>query len=162
MRRKDREIKDIDEIVRVLERCQTIRIGISSEPVPYVVPVSFGIDPSQKMPTVYFHCARQGHKIELLGEKKDVFVEADTFFKVEKAAGGVTTRYESVMGTGFCERVTEPDEILKGLNLILSHYDVNDFPPDRCKGLQNLYVYRIRMAEVTGKHNLPIPNGLSE
>lgn len=98
----------------------------------------------------------------MLGEKKDVFVEADTFYKVEKAAGGVTTRYESVMGTGFCERVTEPDEILKGLNLILSHYDVNDFPPDRCKGLQNLYVYRIRMAEVTGKHNLPIPNGLSE
>lgn len=70
MRRKDREIKDIDEIVRVLERCQTIRIGISSEPVPYVVPVSFGIDPSQKMPTVYFHCARQGHKYRIAGREK--------------------------------------------------------------------------------------------
>jgi nitroimidazol reductase NimA-like FMN-containing flavoprotein (pyridoxamine 5'-phosphate oxidase superfamily) len=155
MRRKDREITDIHEIVSVLERCRTIHIGINSEPVPYVLPVSFGVDTSQTMPVIYFHCARQGQKIDLLGDKKNVFVEAETFFKVEKTAGGITTRYESVMGTGLCERVTDPDEILEGLRLLLLHYDEKDYPLDRCKGLQNLYVYRIRLTEITGKHNLP-------
>ncbi|MEE8886158.1 MAG: pyridoxamine 5'-phosphate oxidase family protein [Eubacteriales bacterium] len=155
MRRKDREISDLQEIIGVLDRCRTIHIGMNADPVPYVVPVSYGIDTSGSMPVIYFHCAREGHKIELLGEKRNVFVEADSFFKVEKTGGGVTTRYESVMGTGTCERVTDPDEILKGLRLLLSHYDIKDYPMDRCKGLQNLYVYRISLNEITGKHNLP-------
>jgi nitroimidazol reductase NimA-like FMN-containing flavoprotein (pyridoxamine 5'-phosphate oxidase superfamily) len=155
MRRKDREITDLREIVSVLERCRTVHIAVNGGEMPYVVPVSFGIDTSADLPVIYFHSARQGHKTDLLGEKKPVFIEADTFFKVQKTKIGITTRYESIMGTGMCERVTDPEEIKKGLSLLLAHYGQYDYPLDRCKGLQNLYIFRVRISEITGKHNLP-------
>jgi nitroimidazol reductase NimA-like FMN-containing flavoprotein (pyridoxamine 5'-phosphate oxidase superfamily) len=155
MRRKDREVTDQKEIVSMLERCNTIRVGISDGEYPYVVPVSFGIDVSSDKPILYFHCAKQGYKVELLGEKRPVFVEADTFIKVQKTEHGITTRYESVMAKGICERVNDPDEVVKGLELLLKHYEQSDYPLDRCRGIQNLYVYKIELTEMTGKHNLP-------
>ena len=155
MRRKDREVTDAQEINAILKRCDTVRIGISDGEYPYVVPVSFGVEISDGSPIIYFHCARQGHKLELLGERKPVSVEADTFFKVQKTKIGITTRYESVMGTGICERVRDPDEVLKGLRLLLEHYGQSDYPLDRCRGLEHLFVYRIVLHELTGKQNLP-------
>lgn len=155
MRRKDREVTDQKEIVSMLERCNTIRIGISDGEYPYVVPVSFGIDASGDKPILYFHCAKQGHKNELLGEKKPVFVEADTFIKVQRTATGITARYESVMAKGVCTRVSDQDEVIKGLEVLLKHYDETDFPLDRCRSIKNLYVYKIDLNEITGKHNLP-------
>lgn len=42
MRRSDREITDFNEIVDVLRRADTIRLGLHDDPYPYVVPLSFG------------------------------------------------------------------------------------------------------------------------
>ena len=42
MRKADRQITDLNEIADILQRCDTIRIGISDEQAPYIVPVSFG------------------------------------------------------------------------------------------------------------------------
>ena len=44
MRKAEREITNFEEILNVFERCDTIRIGISDEPAPYIVPVSFGFE----------------------------------------------------------------------------------------------------------------------
>ncbi len=155
MRRKDREVTDKEEISAILKRCNTVRIGMNDGECPYVVPVSFGLDTSGDSPVIYFHCAKQGHKVELLGDRKPVFVEADTFFKVQKTMIGITARYESVMGKGICERITDQDEVLKGLRLLLDHYGQFGYPLDRCRGMKHLYVYRIELAELTGKQNLP-------
>ena len=43
MRRSDREIKDFDEIVKVLERCDAVRLAFNDGDIPYIVPLSFGI-----------------------------------------------------------------------------------------------------------------------
>ena len=156
MRRKDREVTEQREIVSILERCRTIRIGMNGSEYPYVVPVSFGMDTSGESPVLYFHCARQGKKAEMLGEERAVFVEADTFFKVQRTAtGGITARYESVMAKGICRRVREPDEIMRGLRLLLAHYGESDYPLERCRGTQHIDVYRIELTEMTGKQNLP-------
>ena len=44
MRRSDRQITDFEGILDVLERCDTLRLGMNGEGYPYVVPVSFGYE----------------------------------------------------------------------------------------------------------------------
>lgn len=42
MRKKDREIKDILEIINVIDKCDICRIGIFDEKYHYIIPLNFG------------------------------------------------------------------------------------------------------------------------
>lgn len=154
MRRKDREVQNICEIFDILKRCDTIRIGIHGDTHPYVVPVSFGAEMADGKPVVYFHCARQGMKLDLLSNNAFVCVEGDIFIGVETTEKGITTRYESVIGFGECRFVTDREEIVHGLQLLTEHYGYREYPLDRCRGLENLLVGKIVLSEITGKRNL--------
>ena len=155
MRRRDREVTEMSEIMDILSRCDTIRIGIQGEAYPYVVPVSFGWEAVDGQLVLYFHCARQGLKLELLREHPQVCVEADRFLRVEETAQGITTRYESVIGFGSCTFPEEPEEIRRGLRRLTEHYGFGAYPLDRCEGMENLRLGRITIASITGKRNLP-------
>ena len=155
MRRKDRETQSVDESFDILNRCDTVRIGIHGEKHPYVVPVSFGAEMADGKPVVYFHCAKQGMKLDLLEEDARVCVEGDIFIKVETTERGITTRYESVIGFGECRFVEDEDEMAHGLRLLTEHYGYGDYPVERCAGFGNLLVGKIVLDEITGKRNLP-------
>lgn len=155
MRRKDREVSASNEIFDILSRCQVLRIAVHAEPYPYIVPVSFGMEIIDGKAVVYFHCAQQGLKLDLLRANPRVCVEGDIFIKVEATAHGITTRYESVIGRGECIFLTDPDEIKHGLRLITDHYGYTDYPLERCAGIEHLFIGRIVLDEITGKHNLP-------
>lgn len=154
MRRKDREVRDAAEVYDILQRCDTIRIGMSVDDSPYVVPVSFGVEQVDGEAVVYFHCAKEGMKLDLLRQNPKVCVEGDIFIRVEPTEHGITTRYESVIGFGECQFVTDADEILHGLQLLCEHYCYGDYPLDRCKGLQHLLVGKIVISQLTGKKNI--------
>ncbi len=154
MRRKDREVTDLTKITDILNRCNTIRLGIHGTDYPYVVPLSFGLEIIDNTPIVYFHCAQEGLKIELLEKSPNVCVEGDIFHKVEKTENGITTRYESIIAQGKCEFATSPDEIKHGLRLINQHYGYDDYPLERCKGLAHLKIGKITLHKITGKRNL--------
>ena len=155
MRRKDREILDIEEIFEMLTRCDTIRIGMSGEKYPYIVPVSFGAEMDHGKPVVFFHCAQQGMKLDLIRANPRVCVEGDIFIKIETTAHGITARYESVIGFGECQIVTDRDEMIHGLQLLTAHYGYDDYPIERCRGIEHLCIWKIVLSEVTGKRNLP-------
>ena len=105
MRRKDREVLNTAEIFDILNRCDTVRIAMKGDQYPYVVPVSFGAELVDDKPVIYFHCARQGLKIDLLKANPNVCVEGDIFIRTETTDHGITTRYESVIGFGVCRLV---------------------------------------------------------
>ena len=67
MRRKDREIKNFDEIISVLEKCKVLHLAMISDGKPYSVPVNFGYivreEDGQKKLAVYFHGAGEGKKV---------------------------------------------------------------------------------------------------
>lgn len=155
MRRKDREIHDVNEIFDILLRCDTMRIGIRGEKYPYIVPVSFGAEMVSDKPVIYFHCARQGLKLDLMNNDPHVCVEGDIFIKTETTDHGITTRYESVIGFGDCQIVSDKDEILHGLRLLTDHYGYHDYSLGRCRGVEHLFVGKIILNEITGKRNLP-------
>lgn len=66
MRRKDREIKNFDEIISVLEKCKVLHLAMISDGKPYSVPVNFGYivreEDGQKKLAVYIHGAGEGKK----------------------------------------------------------------------------------------------------
>lgn len=155
MRRKDREIHNKIEIFDILNRCDTIRIGMHGSQYPYVVPVSFGMEVVNDKAVIYFHCAQQGMKVDLLRANPCVCVEGDIFIRVEKTAHDFTTRYESVIGFGECQIITDSDEMKHGLKVLLAHYGYQEYPLDRCMGMGHLLVGKIVLDKITGKRNLP-------
>src|SRR5271157_1414670 len=110
MRRKDREISDRTELEGVIARCQVCHLALASrQGRPYVVPLNFGYAPGEP-PVLYFHCAKQGRKLDVLRENPQCA------FVIDRALGLVTRPracdwgmdYESVMGAGRLEIVTDP------------------------------------------------------
>ena len=155
MRRKDREVQSLDEIFDILNRCDTVRIAFQGDKYPYVVPVSFGTELVDGKVIIYFHCAREGMKLELLKAKPQVCVEGDIFIRTETTDHGITTRYESVIGFGTCRIVENEQEIKHGLKVLTEHYGYRDYSLDRCRALEYLYVMKIVLDKITGKRNLP-------
>lgn len=44
MRRKDREVKDLDGIFDIVERCSVVHLGMVDNGKPYVVALNFGYE----------------------------------------------------------------------------------------------------------------------
>ena len=154
MRRRDREVHGIDEIFDILNRCDTLRIGISGDKYPYVVPVSFGAELDNGRIVIYFHCAKEGMKLDLINKDPNVCIEGDIFIKTEEIKHGITARYESVIGFGRCEFLADEEEMLHGLKVITEHYGYFDYGFDKCGGIKNLLVGKVVVEEIFGKRNL--------
>ena len=142
------------EVVEVLRRCETLRVGMVSEGWPYVVPVSFAVEEEQGGAVVYFHSAAAGRKVEALAQNARVCIEGDIFYKNERVPMGITARYESVIGFGTAARA-EGEEKLHGLRLLVARYGYADYPVDSCHGLSHTIVYKITLTDLSGKRNLP-------
>ena len=149
MYRKDREIKEFDAIVDVLERCDTIHLGITGEEYPYVVPLSFGYEVKNGKIVFYIHGAKKGLKLDLLAKNNKVCVEADLCHGFYRLEDDVTTDYESIIGFGLAEPA-EGEELAHGLDLILKHCGIPDYV---CTPVQTraTAVYKITLEQVTGK-----------
>ena len=159
MRRFDREITEFSEILDILRRTQTIRLGLNGDPYPYVVPLSFGYEAIGKDArgiAIYVHGAGEGLKHDLIAGDNRVSVEADIFhcftLHGEGADKSITTEYESVVGFGTAEAVTGA-EAERGVTLLLEHCGYPDFTYDKT-ALDKLRVYKISLTNIKGKRNI--------
>lgn len=66
MRRKDREVKDMDGIFDIVERCNVVHLGMVDNGKPYVVALNFGYEREGNGLILYLHCAMEGRKIDIL------------------------------------------------------------------------------------------------
>lgn len=149
MRRSDREIKDFEAIVDVLQRCDTIRIGFHAEPYPYIVPLSFGYRAENGGITLYVHGAQEGCRHDLLRQNPLVCVEADLCHRFVGTGDSVTCEYESVIGFGRME-LAEGEEAREGVRLLLAHCGFPDVPCSP-KAFAAMTVHRIHLDSFTGK-----------
>ena len=58
MRRKDREITDFDEMMKIIAKCDTCRLALFDDEFPYIVPLNFGTDVEEGQLYLYFHSAK--------------------------------------------------------------------------------------------------------
>ena len=156
MRRKDREIANFDEIADVLSRCDVLHIAINGEDgFPYIAATNFGMEAKDGRMTLYIHSAKEGEKIARLAADGRVCVQAEIDLGTQRTPGGITNRYESVVGRGRASVVTGEDERLHGMTLINRHYGYEDAPGE-CRSMHATLVIRIDIERVTGKRNLPV------
>lgn len=152
MRRADREIKDFNEIINILTRCDTIRLGISGAEHPYVVPLSFGFKVENKNIIFYIHGAKEGLKHDLIAKNNKVCVEASIFHKFTEIPlhKTITTEYESFIGFGIAEIANGIDAV-NGLDLICKQAGFKGFEYGGEKVLEYVRVYKIKIEKFTAK-----------
>ncbi|MCH5304076.1 MAG: pyridoxamine 5'-phosphate oxidase family protein [Ruminococcus sp.] len=126
MRRKDREVTDLKKIEDVISRCTCCRIGFCDDGEVYIVPLNFGYEIKNDAYVLYFHGAKEGRKADLIRKSPNVGFEMDTDLKVYTnkeidIACGYIARFQSIIGNGTISMVTEYDEKLRGLSLIMGH-----------------------------------------
>lgn len=154
MRRADRA-QNRDFSLSVIDRCTHGVMALSTgEPIPYCLPLSF----VRVGDNLYFHCAREGRKIDLLRRFPQVCV---TFVGEDRPAfippAMYTTYFQSSIVTGTASEVTDPAEKTEALRALCqkvtpSHMD--GFGAAIENSLDVTALWKIHMDEVTGKAKL--------
>lgn len=65
MRRKDLEIKNIDTIKSLLNKCQVLHLAINDEKSPYIIPLSYGFSIDKTDISIFIHSGQIGKKIQI-------------------------------------------------------------------------------------------------
>ena len=148
MRRKEKEIADIAEIEDVISRAEVCRIGLVDGDEPYIVPVFFGYERN----AIYFHCAPEGRKLDLIRKNNRVCVEMETGVAIKKGEQpcGWSAAYRSVIGVGRAAILEKEEEKVHGLNVLMEHYAGSDANVDFPK-LDVTAVVRIDIERMSGK-----------
>lgn len=156
MRRKDREITDLDRILAIIGRCRVCRVAFFDGAYPYVVPLNFGAEVSDGRVVLYFHSAAAGKKLDLMKRCPRVAFEMDNpgAFSEGADACDSSMAYESVCGIGTLEMVPE-EEKLPGLLSLMRHYSEKS-PVEfvfNDSDLREVVVLKLMVKEITGKRS---------
>ena len=150
MNRKDREVTDLNEIIEIINSCDTLRLGINNGEYPYVVPLSYGFEAVDDKFVFYTHSAMKGLKLDLLKANPKVCVEIDGMDGYVETARGVTTNYRSFIGFGTVE-IADYDDTVKGLKLLLAHCNITGYSAEECAKLGITTVLKITVDNYTAK-----------
>jgi nitroimidazol reductase NimA-like FMN-containing flavoprotein (pyridoxamine 5'-phosphate oxidase superfamily) len=117
--------------------------------MPYIVPVCFGHADG----CIYFHCAAEGKKIDIIRENNNVCfeVEVDVELVPGDSACRYTMKFKSVIGFGKAHIVEDPGEKKKGLDIIMEHYSGSSHHEYAEQGFRLATIVRIDIDTMTGK-----------
>jgi nitroimidazol reductase NimA-like FMN-containing flavoprotein (pyridoxamine 5'-phosphate oxidase superfamily) len=155
MRRADREISGTEEIEQIINRADVCRIAIANDNYPYLVTMNFGYMNSPAR-CLYFHCATQGKKLDMIRKNKYVCFEMDIDHRLLKGEKSCDwgMGYTSVLGYGNLSIVDSRNERIAGLNVIMEHYGKHDNNDYNEKILERTVILRLDITEITGKKKL--------
>lgn len=124
MRRKDREVTEFAKMKEIMKSCDCCRLGFVDGNEAYIVPMNFGYDIINEQITLYFHCANEGRKIDLLPKQTVVSFEMDTKHELTEGKYGCdfSYLYQCIMGTGVLDVVLDENEKIYALQTIMDHY----------------------------------------
>ncbi|MHA2135117.1 MAG: pyridoxamine 5'-phosphate oxidase family protein [Candidatus Thorarchaeota archaeon] len=74
IRRKEKAIKENEEITKIITSAKYITVAMCLENTPYLVTLSHGYDPEKHC--IYFHCASEGKKVDILKKNNLVWGQA--------------------------------------------------------------------------------------
>ena len=156
MRKSEREVCGDVAIPETLLRCPYLTLAVGTAGAPYCVPLNFGAELADGAPVLYFHCANEGKKLDLLAAGGEVSFCAANMLRVfnkGEAPCGYTTDYESVCGSGRARIVTDEAGRLHGLNVLMRHYTGGEFAESAFseRALALTTVVKIEVSHWTGK-----------
>ena len=154
MRRKDREIRELDQLENILKECDAVRIGAQDEAGLFIVPMNFGYRLEGEKLTLFVHSAPEGRKVEAFWQRGMVAFEMDCGHALRSAdtACGHSFTYCSIMGSGVIRPLMSQEEKKAGLGAIMEHMTGRtwDFPDE---SVDRTAVFALEVSQWTGKSN---------
>ncbi|MCD7840520.1 MAG: pyridoxamine 5'-phosphate oxidase family protein [Erysipelotrichaceae bacterium] len=155
MRRKDREVTDFNTIINIINQCDIIRLGLTDDDYPYIVPVNFAYTVKNNQICFYIHGAMAGRKYELMNKNKKCSFEMDIPLLMELIPDkkDITMRYLSVMGTATIEFIKESQKQQVMEDIILNRYDsTRNFDYNK-NALPRTMIAKLIVIDITAKMN---------
>jgi nitroimidazol reductase NimA-like FMN-containing flavoprotein (pyridoxamine 5'-phosphate oxidase superfamily) len=149
MRRKEKEITEKKGIEEVLCSAMVCRLAMSAADQPYMVPLCFGY----KDGNLYFHCAREGMKLDILQKNKKVCFECDMGHEVVRSDTPCEWGMKglSVIGFGRAHLIDAPEAKREALDLIMEHYGGKGPFLYKEKGFEKSLIIKVEIESMTGK-----------
>lgn len=157
MTKRERELTDPAKIRAILDNCKFLHLGLSDEGQPYVVPLNYGYLLEDGKLTFYLHGATEGYKYQVLAKNPRVSfsMECDTIPFEGKVACQYGMAYRSIMGKGMAELVTDVEEKMYGLSVLMKAQTGKDFTfNEQLVSIVN--VIKVTVSEYTAKER-PLP-----
>ena len=152
MRRSDREITDIKEIVEIMRKCDVCRLALNDDGYPYILPLNFGVGFDNEKITLYFHSALEGRKVQLMERDNRASFEMDCGHALQyfEDKGYCTYAYESVIGKGHIT-ILDESEKLDALKKLMKQYHPDKEAGFSTAAIPRTLVYKLEVEEITGK-----------
>ena len=130
MRRKDRQITEIESIRAILDKAKVLHLAMIDGDRPYVVPLNYGYTLENGALTLYLHSAREGRKLDVLRQNDRVAFVLET--NVSQVSGGdipckYSEAYASVMGEGTAVLLDDPVQKIEALQILMKTQTGREF-----------------------------------
>ena len=160
MRRSDRAVTEMTDILQMLDRCAVCRLGLVDAAEAYIVPMNFGYTYEDERLTLYFHGARVGRKIDLITRNPRASFELDGAHELIRSTSACQYSYafESVMGSGAIRVLETADEKAAGLNAIMAHFTSEPVQYD-AQVLTRTAVIQLTVDQISAKRKTPPEEG---
>ena len=116
MRRKDRQITEIESIRAILDKAKVLHLAMIDGARPYVVPMNYGYALADGRLTLYLHSAKEGRKLDVLQQVSG----GDIPCKYGEA-------YASVMGEGTAVLLDDPVQKIEALQILMKTQTGREF-----------------------------------
>jgi len=146
MRRTDREVTDAAFFKDVFAKSAILTVAFNDGEYPYCVPLNY----VEYQGALYFHCAREGHKLDCMA--RDPHVHFNTFDDLEVENVKATIYYRSVSGTGIAELVEDEALRLEIIAQLMAKYcGTRAIPP--FKKPEKTHIVKISIRSLQGKQH---------
>ncbi|MBE5781277.1 MAG: pyridoxamine 5'-phosphate oxidase family protein [Clostridiales bacterium] len=139
--------EEVDSILRT-EQTGVLAV-LGDEDYPYTVPMNFCYDGE----SIYFHCAKEGHKLDaVLKHHKASFC---VIHKDEVEPETYSTRYQSVIAFGKVEPITDAEHMIRALVALAEKYapmrTLREHKAEIEQDFSRVMVLKMAIEHVTGK-----------
>ena len=160
--KRERQVTDLQEIIRILDTANILHLGMVDGDEPYVIPMNYGYTMRDGKLTLYLHGATKGRKLDLIRKNPKVCfsLECDVVPFEGKLPCQYGTVYSSVMGRGVAEIVEDVEQKKEAMTILMKTQTGKDFSfTDKLVSIVS--VIRISVSDYTAKHR-PLPERLQE
>lgn len=144
--RRSKQVMSFEDSAAVLERNTAGVLAVSGDDgYPYAVPLSYVYTDGK----IYFHCAKQGHKLDAIARCEKVsfcVIDQDQVVPEE-----FTTYFRSVIAFGKARVLEEPAEKRAALEALGKRYSPDETPEALAKEVEGSFK-QVTMVEITIDH----------
>ena len=160
MTKREYPITDEQELRRILDTAKVLRLGLSVDNEPHIIPLNYGYTLENGELRLYLHSAVQGRKLELLRQNPNVCFEldCDNIPFEGKVACQYGLAYSAISGRGRAVILEDVEEKKEAMSILMKTQTGKDFQFNE-RLVSIVAVIRLDVSEYTAKHR-PIPENL--